>query len=393
MAMVTNKDRSNGLKQRVKILTVDPKTRRIEGVLKDLGIIQVAVFEVPAQFRWPKEGETWTVTRENNFWMLGSSDEQPGASKTIQDIAPGDTLLGVDNSATHVVGSLNVNNDPVVTSTDSRLTNLRTPLDNSVTTIKIVDLNVTTAKLANASVTAIKMAVNSISTGNIVDLSVTTAKLDASAVTNATVSAVAAIDETKLNLASDAAAITPSRRTLGVGALQATAGNDIRLTDARTPTAHAASHLPSGTDPLIWPGTFSAGRAAAQSVPTGAYTPIVMTTEEWDTSNWFNPTTGRFTPLLAGYYRLSTSMAIGTTVANATRLIAGIFKNGALHRVFQAIYVAGGNDDILGGTATVLANGTTDYFEPVFHQNTAGAINVGGDVRSTFFQGELITRL
>lgn len=111
MAGLTNRDRSNGLKQRVKILTVDPKTRRIEGVLKDFGSIQIAVFEVAAHFRWPKEGETWTVQRENNYWMLGSPDEEPGASKTIQDIAPGDTLLGTDNSTTHVVGKLTGSGD------------------------------------------------------------------------------------------------------------------------------------------------------------------------------------------------------------------------------------------------------------------------------------------
>lgn len=44
-------------------------------------------------------------------------------------------------------------------------------------------------------------------------------------VTNAKVSATAAIDESKLNLASDAAAGTASRRTLGTGATQAAAGN------------------------------------------------------------------------------------------------------------------------------------------------------------------------
>jgi hypothetical protein len=85
-------------------------------------------------------------------------------------------------------------------------------------------------------------------------------------ITNAKVNVSAAIAESKLNLASDAAAGTASRRTLGTGATQAAAGNhshtglteqaagtpsvraigatgttvvagnDARLTDARTPT-------------------------------------------------------------------------------------------------------------------------------------------------------------
>lgn len=52
------------------------------------------------------------------------------------------------------------------------------------------------------------------------------------------------VDDTKIAAANkDGVAGTPSLRTLGTGAQQATAGNDARLSDARTPTAHAASHV------------------------------------------------------------------------------------------------------------------------------------------------------
>lgn len=63
-----------------------------------------------------------------------------------------------------------------------------------------------------------------------------TAELAGGAVTNAEVAAGAAIAESKLALASDAAAGTPSRRSLGAGALQAAPGNDARLSDQRVPT-------------------------------------------------------------------------------------------------------------------------------------------------------------
>ena len=46
----------------------------------------------------------------------------------------------------------------------------------------------------------------------------------------------------------DGSAATPSLRTLGTGAAQAAAGNDARLSDARTPAAHAASHADGGSD-------------------------------------------------------------------------------------------------------------------------------------------------
>lgn len=69
-------------------------------------------------------------------------------------------------------------------------------------------------------------------------------------VTDVKVAVGAAIAESKLSLASDAAAGTASRRSLGTGATQATAGNDTRLSDARTPTAHATSHNVGGSDPV-----------------------------------------------------------------------------------------------------------------------------------------------
>jgi hypothetical protein len=52
-------------------------------------------------------------------------------------------------------------------------------------------------------------------------------------------------------LPQDASPGTPSLRSLGTGANQAAAGNDSRLSDARTPISHAASHEPGGTDPVV----------------------------------------------------------------------------------------------------------------------------------------------
>ena len=48
----------------------------------------------------------------------------------------------------------------------------------------------------------------------------------------------------------DGAAGTASLRTLGTGAQQAAAGNDARLSDTRTPTAHASTHAAAGADPV-----------------------------------------------------------------------------------------------------------------------------------------------
>lgn len=73
-------------------------------------------------------------------------------------------------------------------------------------------------------------------------------QIAAGVIVDADVNAAAAIAESKLNLATDAAAGTGSRRTLGTGAQQAAAGNDARLSDARTPTGAAGGDL-AGTYP------------------------------------------------------------------------------------------------------------------------------------------------
>jgi hypothetical protein len=85
------------MKQRVKIMTVDPATRRIEAALKDGAMIQVAVWEVPPLFTWPQVDEYWTVYKENGYWMLGSKmvaieDE----TKQIEDLDPGHARIGAD---------------------------------------------------------------------------------------------------------------------------------------------------------------------------------------------------------------------------------------------------------------------------------------------------------
>ena len=69
-------------------------------------------------------------------------------------------------------------------------------------------------------------------------------------------------------LAVDAAAGTGSLRTLGTGSTQAAAGNDSRLSDARTPTSHAASHQPGGTDALVVDAV--AGTGSLRTLGTGA---------------------------------------------------------------------------------------------------------------------------
>jgi len=83
---------------------------------------------------------------------------------------------------------------------------------------------------------------------------VTAAHIVDGTITNAEINASAAIAESKLALASDAAAGTASRRTLGTGATQACAGNDARLSDQRVPTDGSVTlaKLASAIADSIW---------------------------------------------------------------------------------------------------------------------------------------------
>lgn len=71
-------------------------------------------------------------------------------------------------------------------------------------------------------------------------------------------------------LAIDAAAATGSFRTLGTSSTSACAGNDARLSNARTPTSHASTHLPGGSDALTYatPSDIGTANAAGTGVNT-----------------------------------------------------------------------------------------------------------------------------
>jgi hypothetical protein len=70
----------------------------------------------------------------------------------------------------------------------------------------------------------------------------------------------------------DPVAATAGVRTLGTGAQQACAGNDSRLSDARTPTVHASSHASGGSDPVTPAAIGAYAKMTATGVKTSAYT-------------------------------------------------------------------------------------------------------------------------
>ncbi len=82
---------------------------------------------------------------------------------------------------------------------------------------------------------------------------------DGHAHTGATLSEITHESVASANI--DGGSSTPSLRTLGTGAQQAAAGDDSRLSNARTPTAHASSHQHGGSDEI------SSVTPAADAIP------------------------------------------------------------------------------------------------------------------------------
>jgi microcystin-dependent protein len=83
-----------GMKQVARIMTVDPATRKIEAALKDGAMIHVKVWEVPTVFRWPLEGEIWTVRKDNGYWALDARYQNPHDDLSrVEAYEPGDTVI------------------------------------------------------------------------------------------------------------------------------------------------------------------------------------------------------------------------------------------------------------------------------------------------------------
>jgi len=114
----------------------------------------------------------------------------------IVDTAELATKAYADAAATHNAVTTDVhgisNTANLVVTSDARLSDTRTPTDNTVTTAKIVDSNVTADKLAGDSVTESKIADGAVTSGKIAD----------GTIVNADINASAAIDWTKLAVSS-----------------------------------------------------------------------------------------------------------------------------------------------------------------------------------------------
>jgi hypothetical protein len=143
-----------------------------------------------------KAGDTMTGALNmgsNKVTNLGTPTVSTDAThKSYVDAAIANNLAVHGSESTNVHGITDAAN--LVYTDDERLSNQRTPADNTVGTVKIVNLAVTTEKIANDAITedkildgavsADKLSTGSVNQDKIVDLNVTTAKIADNAITS-----------------------------------------------------------------------------------------------------------------------------------------------------------------------------------------------------------------
>lgn len=102
-----------GPRRACKISKVDPANRVIEAILKDATTVQIAVFDSPGLFIWPKVDEYWTIHQREGFWMLDHRAESYDDEQKIADLNPGEGRIDAD-----VVKTISGKDFVVVNNTD-----------------------------------------------------------------------------------------------------------------------------------------------------------------------------------------------------------------------------------------------------------------------------------
>ena len=124
----------------------------------------------------------------------------------------------------------------------------------------------------------------------------------------------------------------------------------------------------AGTGPA-----FSAYQSSAQTITASSFTKLTLNAKNFDTANAFDSTTNyRFQPQVAGYYQINGACQSGTVIT-ASQVILLAYKNGTNYATLSSSVSVSGYP-CPAGSSVVYLNGSTDYLEFYFYQNSAGSI-------------------
>lgn len=131
---------------------------------------------------------------------------------------------------------------------------------------------------------------------------------------------------------------------------------------------------------------FSAFMAANQNVSSATFTKVQFNTKGFDTNTNYDIGLFRFTPTVAGYYQVNAVCRDGT--GSVTGVIGMfIYKNGA---PVSVTYVGAAGYGPSPATAPlVYMNGSTDYLEVYYYQNSGATTAINSTSSGSYFQAFL----
>ena len=173
--------------------------------------------------------------------------------------------------------------------------------------------------------------------------------------------------------------------------LQSSSGGSVTIQEPTTASnftvtlpAAAGTAMVSGNQPAF--SVYKTG--GSQAITNSTYTKIQFNTEVFDTNNNFDSTTNyRFTPTVEGYYQITVSTADGTGFTSGFQF-ALIYKNGTAYAqtlVTASIYGLSANV-----SAIIYCNGSTDYIEGYYYQQSGGNTVLDQNRLATFMTGCLV---
>lgn len=115
----------------MEVLNVIPSKKEVTGRLRDGGTVSISINEIPPVFRWPEEGEIWSISRsrlDNISWNLGSrihyivkDQELP-----ITDMDAGDLRLDAEKVYNRIGQRLLVEGD-IEQANDAHIEHIQSP--------------------------------------------------------------------------------------------------------------------------------------------------------------------------------------------------------------------------------------------------------------------------
>ena len=132
--------------------------------------------------------------------------------------------------------------------------------------------------------------------------------------------------------------------------------------------------------------SFSSRMTSSQIIPSTTFTKILFNVENWDTNSNYNTTLSRFTPTVAGYYQFNGSAFISS---GSGRVFTLLFKNGVVAKYGSNLATTVNGGITTAVNAQLEANGSSDYFECMFYQESGSNQTINADRTLSWFDGFL----